>query len=343
MQDITKLSLEELEDKLKGSGAKGYHASQIFSWIYNKATLDFAQMSDLPKDLREKLKEKFIITGLKVAKLRESSDGTKKILFRLQDANLIEAVIIPSKERVTGCVSTQVGCKFACRFCASGQGGFKRNLTFAEIIGEVLYLKKEALPGKLTHVVFMGTGEPLDNYAEVMKAVRIINSPSAFNIGARRITISTSGIIPGIQKLSGEGLQIELSVSLHAADEQLRSKLMPVNKIYPLKELINTCKKYSLDTNRQVTLEYILIKGVNSELKDAQDLKKLLNGFPLAKINLIPSNVIKELNIEPPGRPEILLFKEYLVKNGVNVTLRRERGGDIEAACGQLRLKYAEK
>ena len=343
MQDIKELTLEELEGKLKSFGAKGYHAKQIFAWIYKKTTLDFSQMSDLPRDLRDKLKENFYITGLEIVKQLKSTDATQKLLFKLQDAGFIEAVLIPTKDRVTGCVSTQVGCKWACSFCASGLSGFKRNLTCSEILDEVLYLKKESLPHKLTHLVFMGTGEPLDNYAQVLKAVRIINSPLGLNIGARRITISTSGIIPGIQKLAGEGLQVELSVSLHAADDALRSKLMPVNKKYPLPELINACKEYSAKTNRQVTFEYILLKGVNSSLENARGLSRLLSGWKLAKVNLIPSNSISELKVEPPPKNDILLFKGYLVKHGVNTTLRKERGEDINAACGQLRLNYAKQ
>ncbi|MFH0855681.1 MAG: 23S rRNA (adenine(2503)-C(2))-methyltransferase RlmN [Candidatus Omnitrophota bacterium] len=343
MDDIKALNLKALQNNLTSFGFPKYHARQIFNWIYKKGVLDFAQMSDLAQGLRDKLKERFYVSGLEVIDKLVSSDGTKKVLFKLNDANIIEGAMIPSKERATGCVSTQVGCKFGCRFCASGLAGFKRNLTYLEIIDEVLALKREALPDNLTHLVFMGTGEPLDNYAEVMKAIRIINSADGLNIGARRITISTSGVIPGIQRLAGEGLQIELSVSLHATNDALRSKLMPINKEYPLKELISSCKEYSAKTNRQVTFEYILIKGLNAYLKDAQDLAKLLSGWKLAKVNIIPSNPISELKIEAPGRKEALLFKDCLEKQGVNVTLRKERGEDINAACGQLRLRYEKK
>lgn len=343
MRDIKELTLKELGEELKALGANAYNARQIFSWIYKKGITEFAQMSDLAQGLREKLNEAFYISGLEIINRLKSSDGTKKLLFKLKDGNLIEAVIIPNKERVTGCVSTQVGCKFACKFCASGVAGFKRNLAAAEIIDEVLGLKNESLPDNLTHLVFMGTGEPLDNYDEALKAIKMINSPEAFNIGARRITISTNGIIPGIQKLAGEGLQVELSVSLHAANDELRSRLMPINKKYPLKELILACKKYAAQTNRQVTFEYILIKGLNSGLKSAAELARLLAGWKLSKVNLIPSNFISELKIEPPERKDILAFKEYLAQNRINVTLRKERGEDINAACGQLRLKYEKE
>lgn len=343
MKDIKELTLKELEEEFKSFGANAYNARQIFSWIYKKGISEFAQMSDLSRGLRDKLNESFSISGIEIAKKFKSSDGTKKLLFKLKDGNFIEAVIIPAKARVTGCVSTQVGCKFACQFCASGVAGFKRNLTSSEIIDEVLQLKRESLPDKLTHLVFMGTGEPLDNYDELIKALKFINSHQGFNIGARRITISTSGLIPGIQKLATEGLQIELSVSLHAADDKLRTELMPVNKKYPLKELIKACKEYSVKTNRQITFEYILIKGVNSSLENAQSLARLLSGWKLVKVNLIPSNSIAGFKVEPPNRAGIFSFKDHLVKCGINVTLRKERGQDIEAACGQLRLKYENR
>ena len=343
MEDIKALDLEALQNKLTSFGFPKYHAKQIFNWIYKKGVLDFAQMSDLSQGLRDKLKENFYISGLEIVKKVKSSDGTKKLLLKLADDNFIEAVIIPINDRLTACVSTQVGCKFACCFCASGMGGFKRNLSCPEILDEVLLLEKEVLPKRLTNLVFMGTGEPLDNYEEVLKAAKAINSSLGFNMGARKISISTSGVIPGIRKLAAEGMQIELSVSLHAAEDKLRSKLMPVNKKYPLKELIQACKEYSEKTNRQVTFEYILIKGLNADLENAQLLVKLLSGYKLAKVNLIPSNPVNELKLEAPDKTDILLFKDYLFKHGVNVTLRRERGRDIEAACGQLRLRYEKK
>jgi len=342
MRDIKGLDLKELEKILTGWGEQPFHARQIFSWIYKKGALDFEAMSDLPSGLRRSLKESFDILSLKLIQSLKSSDGTKKFLFELKDHNFMEAVIIPAQKRVTGCISTQVGCKFACRFCASGTLGFKRNLTSPEMVEEVLYLKNNSQGRKLTHIVFMGIGEPLDNYDNVIKTIRFINSHHTFNIGARRITISTSGVIPAIKKLSGEGLQIELSVSLHSADDKTRSRLMPINKIYPLKDLISACREYIKKTNRQITFEYVLIKDINSGLPDARNLGKILKGMN-CKANLIPCNVIKELNVQPPQKPEILLFRDCLLKSGINVTLRMPRGEDIEAACGQLRLRYEEK
>ncbi len=371
MRDIKDLSLKELEEKLLYWGSPKYHAKQIFNWIYQKGAFEFSSMSDLPAALRKTLADEFYILGLQLADLQKSRDGTAKFLFQLKDKNLIEAVNIPITKgasgliapwhkglpsapllggeagarlcAVTGCISSQAGCKFACRFCASGLKGFKRNLSAGEILDEVLYLKNNAQNGPLTHIVFMGTGEPLDNYENVLKAIRVINAPHAFNIGARRITISTCGIIPGIKRLQDEELQIELSISLHAADDRIRKHIMPVNKKYPLADLIKCCHEYIAKTNRQVTFEYVLIKGLNSDLPSAQKLITLLKDLRLSKVNLIAANPIPELKIMPPEKPEIISFKEYLFKAGLNVTLRRERGQDIDAACGQLRLRYGQK
>jgi len=343
MKDIKDLSLEELKKVLSAWQEKPFHAQQIFSWIYKKGILDFSSMSDLSAGLREKLSENLYICGLELIKKLESRDGTEKFLFALNDGNLIEAVVIPQEARITACLSTQAGCRFRCQFCASGLLGLKRNLSCGEIIGQLLYLKSNAKNKRITHIVFMGTGEPLDNYDNILKAIRIINSQEAFGIGARRITLSTCGVIPGIKRLAEENLQVELSISLHTADNKLRSRLMPVNKIYPLKELIAVCREYIKKTDRQITFEYVLIKGVNSDLQSADNLVKILADLKLCKVNLIPSNFIKECGVEPPNKLEALLFKDYLIKHGLHTTLRKSRGEDIEAACGQLRFSYEKK
>ena len=333
MQDIKSFSPKELESIIGKWGMPKFHSRQVLDWIYQKGITDFAKMSNLPQGLRDKLKEYFYILGAKEIRARKSSDGTEKLLLELKDKELVECVKIPAQRWITGCVSTQVGCKFACKFCASGVAGFKRNLTAAEILDEVLYLNRQK---QLTRIVFMGTGEPLDNYDNVLKAVRIINADYAFNIGARRITISTCGIIPGIKRLAEECLQIELSISLHAADEALRSKILPVNKIYPIAKLIPACKDYIQQTNRQVTFEYVLIKGLNSSRASAAKLSRLLKGLKLAKVNLIPANPVPQLGVVAAEKEEIRAFRDYLIQDGVNVTLRKPRGEDIEAACGQL-------
>lgn len=341
-ENILQFNLKELQEILAVWQQKPFCAGQIFSWVYKRGVRDFSHMSDLSSGLRQRLKDEFCLGSLETADFCVSRDRTRKLLFRLSDGGLIEAVIIPSARRVTGCVSTQSGCKFSCSFCASGLSGFKRNLSCAEILEQALCLKDEAPDNKLTHIVFMGTGEPLDNYDNVLKAIRIINSPEGLNIGARRITISTCGLVPQIRKLAQESLQIELSVSLHSADDKIRSNVMPVNKKYPLKELICACREYIKKTNRQITFEYVLAEGINSDLQSAAGLVKILRGLN-CKINLIPANPVKECCIAPPDKQAALSFKEYLASRGLNVTLRNPRGLDISAACGQLRLKYAAK
>lgn len=338
--DIKDLSLRELKARILEWGYPEFCAGQIFSWIYKKNSADFKQMSSLGLDLRRKLQSNFYIRGIEPVKELDSIDGTRKFLFRLQDGQMIETVAIPAQKRITGCISTQAGCKFACKFCASGLLGFKRNLACGEIIEQALFLKDNSQSSLLTHLVFMGIGEPLDNYDNLLKAIRIINADYSLNIGARRMTVSTCGIVPGIKRLSEEGLQIELSISLHAADDKTRSEIMPVNKVYPLSQLLPACADYIRKTGRQITFEYILIKDVNSDLQNAQKLCRILNKLKLCKVNLIPANVIKEYNIMPPDKKEVMLFRDFLDKQRINVTLRRKRGDDIEAACGQLRIRY---
>lgn len=339
-KDIKDLNLEELEKILVSNEFNVFCAKQIFNWIYKKNVKDFFKMTDLALNLRKFLDENFYIQGLNLKKSQSSSDGTEKYLFELKDKNLIEAVLIPTKKRITGCLSTQVGCKFRCRFCASGLLGFKRNLSCGEIIEEALWLKEKSSCGQLTHIVFMGIGEPLDNYDNLIKAIRIINSQYGLHIGARRMTISTCGIIPGIERLAEEGLQVELSISLHAADDGLRSKIMPINKVYPLKELLNTCQRYIRRTNRLITFEYLLMEGVNSDLPNAEKLVKILKDLRLCKVNLIMANPVQEYKVTPPKKEEAIRFKNYLLSCRINTTLRKPRGKDIQAACGQLRLGH---
>lgn len=340
MTDIRNYSLEELEQLFKDWKASAYHAQQVFSWIYQKEVTSFDEMTNLSLDLRKRCKEKFIFQELKLIKMRESTDGAKKFLFGLEDGSLIDSVLIPAEGRNTACLSTQVGCKYGCRFCASGLLGFKRNLAVWEMLTQLSEINhtNRGGSGKVSHVVFMGIGEPLDNYNNVLKAIKIINCRDGLNIGARRITISTSGLIPGIEKLSQEGLQIELSISLHASDDKTRTQLMPVNKKYPLKELIAAGKKYASLTDRQVTFEYVLIKGVNCSDNSAHNLVKLLKGWN-AKVNLLIYNPAEELPYDPPSNNEVVVFRRILKKAKIPVTIRKPRGKDISAACGQLRIQ----
>ncbi len=341
MINIKNLDLKELETVVVSWGFKRFCAGQVFNWIYKKSAGDFSQMSNLPLGLRKQLAKNYSLSCLKLIQKQRSKDKTEKLLFQLADKNFIEAVSIPAKDRVTGCISSQAGCKFGCSFCASGQAGLRRNLDRAEIIEQALYLKNYSAAKKLTHIVFMGTGEPLDNYDNVLAAIRMINAPQGLEIGARRITISTCGVIPGIERLAQEKLQVELSVSLHSANNVQRDKLMPVNKKYPLAQLIRACRDYVKKTNRQVTFEYILAKDINSSLPNARGLAIMLRGFD-CKVNLIPANPVQELGILPPFAGQVKIFQNALIRLGVKVTLRQARGQDIEAACGQLRLKYGK-
>lgn len=335
-RDMLDLSYEDLTAYLKSVGESPFRSSQIFEWIYQKQVQSFDKMSNLPSRLRGRMKNDFIFYEPRILQKKISSDGTLKVLFELHDQKKIETVLIPTLTRATVCVSTQAGCKFGCRFCASGIGGWERNLSCGEILSQVLYMKKIAQKRPLSHIVFMGMGEPLDNYDNLIKAIRVINSPEGINIAARRITISTCGLIPQIKKLAEEGLQIELAVSLHGSSDTSRNVLMPINKKYPVKDLIAACKVYSKATKRQITFEYILIKDVTCTERASRELSRLLKGL-LCKINLIPYNPVSEFDHKPPSRNQIFSFKNQLTRLGVHAMIRAPRGRDVSAACGQLR------
>lgn len=335
---IKSLSKDELKKALEGCGGEPYRAAQIWRWLYKVGVRSFDDMTDLPEALRHKLKNKFHLTHpVMLDSKRSHLDGTTKYLLKLEDASTIETVFLPEERRNTICLSTQVGCKFACSFCASAPFGFVRNLTTGEILDEVLFVKAKNPQSLITNLVFMGIGEPFDNYDNVMKAIRIFNDPDAFNIGARKITVSTCGLIPAIKKFEGEGLQIELSVSLHSPDDAMRSKLVPVNKRYPLKELMAACREYTDKTNRIITFEYILIKGANCSKEDALKLAKLLKGMK-CKVNTIAVNKIRIKEFTEPSAQDVKIFLGTLKDSGVTVTHRRSRGDDIDAGCGQLRI-----
>ena len=336
--NIKDLSIAELVSQLETLRQAPYRAGQIFRWLYRIGVKSFDEMTDIPADFRETLKGKFHISHPAMLDSRRSSlDGTTKYLLKLEDDSTIETVWLPEKSRNTICLSSQVGCKYACSFCASSAVGFVRNLTQSEIADEAIFLRSKNPSSSLTNLVFMGIGEPLDNYDNVLKAIRVFNDPGAFNIGARKITVSTCGIIPGIKKLENEGLQIELSVSLHSADDAVRSKLVPINKRYPLKDLIDTCKEYTDRTNRVITFEYALMKGVNSLHEDALKLVKLLAGMK-CKVNIISYNSIKDGGYSNPSVADVKMFINTLKDKGMNVTGRKSKGDDIEAGCGQLRI-----
>ena len=327
----------ELAQEIEAIGEKSFRASQIFEWIYKKGVLSFLEMKNIPENLRRVLDEKFVIQSLNGQKTLFSLDGTKKVLFSLRDDEQIETVLIPTKKRATLCISTQAGCKFGCQFCASGLLGFKRNLECSEIVGQILLMKEMFKEAPITHIVFMGVGEPFDNYDALMKAIGLINSKEGFHIAKRRITISTCGLVPGIERFAKESLQVELAISLHASNDELRNKLMPVNKKYPLKELMVACRGYYKKTNRQITFEYLMIKDFTCNETSARELKSLLRGFD-NKLNLICYNEVSEFDYKAPTKQEIYSFQKSLDAAGILSVIRTPRGTDIAAACGQLRI-----
>ena len=341
--DIRDVSFEELKKYLTGIGEKPFRAGQIFEWIYQKGAWGFDAMSSLPKELRDRLKQDFELRPNVIAEKQVSQEGTTKFLFDLHDREKIESVLIPTATRTTACISTQAGCKFGCKFCASGIGGWSRNLTCAEIVTQVLHVKEEALKHKrpLSNIVFMGTGEPLDNFLNLMKAIHLINSDEGINIGARHITVSTVGVVPKIKELANQGLQIELAISLHGYDNPSRNVLMPVNKKYPFDELIAACRGYAQKTKRQITFEYILIKDVTCTANAVQALKEAFKGI-ICKMNLIPYNPVLEFDHKTPSGKEMLAFRKSLEEAGIHATIRTPRGRDVGAACGQLRHSHQE-
>ena len=334
-KDIKKFTLNELQEEVKNLGVEKYRATQLFDFLYKKGIEDFKDMLSLPTSFRDLLQKNFYISKIGLVDLAKSKDQTEKYLFKLEDGNLIESVLIFSHKRVTECISSQIGCKYNCLFCESGKKGFTRNLTISEILNQVLFVKKK-MRSNPNNIVFMGIGEPLDNYDNVVKAICILNSKDAFDIGARKITISTCGIISVIKRLQERNWQIELSVSLHAPENKLRSYLMPVNNMYPLPDLIEACKNYAEKTKRQITFEYILIKGVNDSLIYADKLAKLIGGFN-SKVNLITFNPAPDSLLQVPGISQIKSFKNKLAARGIPTTTRISKGDDISAACGQLK------
>lgn len=324
---------DELRAWLAEQGEKPFRAAQIWEWLYRKGARDWETMSNLPKGLRAKLADAFVIDP--AVELERQGEDTCKLLLKLADGQLVEEVLIPAPGRRTVCVSSQVGCKFACAFCASGQSGFRRNLEAGEIVAQVL-LAGEVYQDRVSHVVFMGIGEPFDNYENVIRAARILNHPDGPGISARRITISTCGVLPGIRRLAEEPEQFELSVSLHAADDALRSRIMPVNGKYPLDELLRTCREYTKRTGRIITFEYTLVRDLNDRAADAERLARLLGVFP-CRVNLIPLSPVDGFEGEAPRPETAQLFVRVLGRAGINTTVRRSKGTGANAACGQLR------
>lgn len=352
MQNKTELlgmNLKTLEDFLQLLGEPRFRANQIFTWIYRKAVSSFYDMSDIPKELRIRLNEIAVISIPRVLKQRVSQDGTRKFLMEMQDKKRVETVILPQSldknTRYSLCISTQVGCPVGCGFCATGQSGFQRNLTDFEMLGQVLGSRRELAKRLktddeqlITNVVYMGMGEPMLNFEEMIKSVRLLNDHRGINIGQRHITISTAGEVRGIEKLAKTDLQVTLAISLHACTNELRDQLIPLNRKYPLEMLMQAVRAYIAHSHRRVTFEYIMLDGVNIGMNDAAAMVKLIKPL-LANVNLIPYNEVTGLDFQKPPAAKIRQFYKWLTEGGLNVTLREERGADIEAACGQLSAK----
>lgn len=337
MKNIKDYNLDELKEEMLSIGEKVYRAEQIFKWIYVENVTDFNEMTNLSLELREKLKNNYTLDIYKIIKKQESLDGTKKYLFDVLDGNAIETVLMQYKHGYSICVSSQVGCKMGCKFCASTGIAFIRSLTAGEIAEQILAVGRDT-GIKISNVVFMGIGEPLDNFDNVIKAIKIINNQKGLNIGARHISISTCGLVPKIYEIADMDLQCTLSISLHATTNEKRSKMMPINNKYSIEELMKACKYYIEKTNKRISFEYALAKDNNDNLDDAKALVKLLRGM-LCHVNLIPINKIENGKFDTSTNENVMKFRDYLNDNGIVATIRRELGDDIEAACGQLRRK----
>ena len=328
---------DEWKPILSERGLRPFRADQILQSLYRDYIRDWDAATTLPKDFRETLKSEFPITQTELLDVSESGDGTKKLLIGFADGNSVETVLIPASGRFTQCISTQVGCAMGCAFCASGSRGVVRSLTADEIVAE--YMLGRSF-GEITNIVVMGMGEPFANYDETMRALKLINAGKGPNLGARHITLSTCGVVPGFEKLAAEGIQFELSVSLHAPNDELRSELMPVNRKWPLDVLLPACAAYTEKTKRIITFEYTVIKGVNDSRACAEELARQVKRVPMAKVNLIPLSPVEHRpDFKTPDEQTLLMFLDVLMKNRIQTMLRRSRGKDANAACGQLRLR----
>ena len=335
MKNIKDYNLDDLKIEIENIGEKKYRAEQIFKWLYVDKVKSFDEMTNLSIELREKLKQNFDICNFTIARKLESKDGTKKYLFGINDGNAIESVLMEYHFGKTVCVSSQIGCKMGCKFCASTGIPFVRGLTPGEIVEQILAIEQDE-NCKISNVVFMGIGEPMDNYDNVIKAIEILNNQKGLNIGARHISVSTSGVVPIIYDFADKDIQCTLSVSLHSSNDKTRSSMMPINNAYNIEELMKACKYYIKKTNKRISFEYALAKDNNDNLNDAKELVNLLHGM-LCHVNLIPINKIENGKYTKSSLDNIIKFRDYLNDHGITATIRRELGSDINAACGQLR------
>ncbi len=339
-EQLNSLTQQQLTELMEQMGQPAFRAKQIFRWIHEKQVTDFFQMTDQPKSLLEQLSQRFELVQLVVARRQQSKDGTIKFLFQLPDGNCIETVLMRYNYGNTVCVSTQVGCRMGCRFCASTQAGLVRSLTAGEIAAEV-YAAGKDIGERISHIVLMGIGEPLDNFDNVMDFLSIISSPLGVNIGMRNISLSTCGLVPMIDKLAERKLQLTLSISLHAPNNAMRSQMMPVNNAYPVEQLVAACRRYQQHTGRRISFEYSMVKGVNDSAATAKELAQLIKGMG-AHVNLIPINPVDGSPYSATDAANVKRFQQQLEQLGVNATIRRRLGSDISAACGQLRREARE-
>ncbi len=342
MKNLLSYTQEKMKEEFVSLGESSYRAKQVFSWIYQKHIYDFDSMSDVSKSFRAKLKEDYCLYLPKIHTRQDASDGTIKLLLEMEDGAKVETVLMRYSYGNVICVSSQVGCNMGCAFCASGLLRRERNLTAGEMIGELLVMNQILLESAETvsHIVVMGTGEPFDNYDNVMDFVRISNDQAGLSIGARHITVSTCGLADGIRKYADEGIQINLAVSLHAPNDSIRNQIMPISKGYPMDELLDALSYYQEKAGRRITFEYILLSGLNDSLSCADELADLIHDNRLfAYVNLIPYNPVKEKPYRRSSKEQIRAFADRLMKRGINATVRKEFGNDIDAACGQLRAK----
>ncbi|WP_306479741.1 23S rRNA (adenine(2503)-C(2))-methyltransferase RlmN [Mediterraneibacter sp.] len=341
-KDIRAYEYEELKKEMEHLGEKPFRAKQVYEWLHVKLADRFDEMTNLSVKLREKLAEEYDIFPVEMAERQQSKlDGTNKFLFRLHDGNMVESVLMRYKHGNSVCISSQAGCRMGCAFCASTIGGLKRNLSASEMLGQIYQIQK-IIGERVSNIVIMGTGEPLDNYDNFLKFIHILTDEHGLNISQRNVTVSTCGIVPRILELAEEHLQITLALSLHGSTQEKRRKLMPVANKYELGEVLSACDTYFEKTGRRVTFEYSLVHQVNDTDEDARELSALLAPRN-CHLNLIPVNPVKERSFQRPSRKSALNFKNKLEKSGINVTIRREMGSDIDGACGQLRRRYEEE
>lgn len=342
MKNVRHLNLDELKAYFESIGEKSFRAKQVYEWIWQKHALRFDDMSNLSKELRIRLSEDFILPALRIDATQYSSDGTIKSRFRTHDDHLVEGVLIPTEDRKTACVSSQIGCSLSCKFCATGYMERKRNLEFDEIYDEVVLINQQSLKTydkKLTNIVFMGMGEPLLNYRNVMKSIERITAPDGLGMSPRRITVSTAGVARMIRQLGDDGAKFKLALSLHAANDRKRHEIMPINDTNNIRSLIDALNYFYKKTRNEITFEYILFRDFNDSLQDADELIKIYRQVPADLINIIEYNPIDFADFQKPTEEKTMAFMDYLEKNRVNARLRRSRGKDIDAACGQLANK----